>query len=333
MTLGRNCVDVLFGVEISCAWPARFQRWLERTGHRTIAVTNHAHAAWNYGNWVSSGLLNTIDADLYIIDLSVNSQTYLNPAAQQNDLDAVMQILFSTHASSAVMVAESFRSCAFKRNDCDAHCSIEMQGSLQISVAQAAMNYSWCNNWWHLADVDAPVLSYYSVPVVSYRDAIWPRLQNPRHDLPCLWNGLSHPDAIGHALFADVVRHGFLQQINHSRAAVACQPIATDPFHRNQILNCAQTLQGTRLSVDVPERFLPTSNLGWVYTSDRPGKPGWIAETAPNAIPPSCTFMVELGDDPIIEITYLTSYEHVSAATVLVGYENCTSAIPSNCSY
>lgn len=45
----------------------------------------------------------------------------------------------------------------------------------------------------------------FGIPIPSYRDAVWPDIDNPPLDLPHFWNGLSHPDRVAHELVSDVV--------------------------------------------------------------------------------------------------------------------------------
>jgi hypothetical protein len=49
--------------------------------------------------------------------------------------------------------------------------------------------YRYCSRWWTTADIERPVVRHYQIPTASYRDAVWPNLNQPRHDLPCFWVG------------------------------------------------------------------------------------------------------------------------------------------------
>lgn len=83
--------------------------------------------------------------------------------------------------------------------------------------------YGWCNRWWMMGSHERNIVQHYELPIISYRDAVWPSLANPRPLLPCFWNGISHPDAIGHLLFGDVVAYGLLRSLSDGgNGADAC---------------------------------------------------------------------------------------------------------------
>ena len=55
--------------------------------------------------------------------------------------------------------------------------------------------YQWCDKWWLPQSSRAAVLDELRVPVVSYRDAVWPNRTAPPPELPRYhWQGDSHPD-------------------------------------------------------------------------------------------------------------------------------------------
>lgn len=184
-----------------------------------------------------------------------------------------------------------------------------------------------------------PVLRHYRLPVVHYRDAVWPTLAQPDHLLPCYWNGLSHPDAVAHELIATLVAYGLTNaaaQAARAAAAGACpQPAAmpSAPFHPGLKLArwCASGPPGPGTAMDAraPESFTPLgTDRGWELREDARGKKGWIVEarTAGNSGNNSADvrgatiwFGVEFGKSPQLEVTFLRTYERIGQVQMHVG--------------
>lgn len=147
--------------------------------------------------------------------------------------------------------------------------------------------WHWCNRWWSAADIERPVVRHYGFPIASYRDAVWPKLNHPRPDLPCMWNGKSHPDSITHSLIGDVIAYGLIRALLDSSTS-GNQQCDTSPqpkmFHPQMetIEYCAPpdadepstAVSGTFMSAFQPSVFEPVVSGGWYWREDVPGKPG-----------------------------------------------------------
>lgn len=138
-----------------------------------------------------------------------------------------------------------------------------------------------------MATIERPIVQHYGLPIASYRDAVWPVMSQPSPYLPCYWNGLSHPDALGHKLIGDVVAYGLLAAAMHANADdnIGCTrappPVA---FHNDTSGRrfCSKQSKGTFMSTSQPELFKPVSLSGcWSFYEDRPRKPGELAEHSP----------------------------------------------------
>lgn len=227
-------------------------------------------------------------------------------------------------------------------------------------VAPSAGNttdYMWCNQWWTMADMERPVVNHYQLPVISFRDTVWPRLSEPRPDLPCLWNGGAHPDELAHILFADVVAYGLMQAMQHSEQHTAASPgecasfVPSRRFYslapltrfclrkpRGSIDASPQQTPGTFFDVSNPDAFVPHAVSGaWEFREDRPGKPGWVCEPSfRRSVPSNATtaagaaaatrndsshtiwFRVTFSDEPQLQVTYLTTYQNIGAVEVFL---------------
>jgi hypothetical protein len=169
--------------------------------------------------------------------------------------------------------------------------------------------YYWCNRWWTLASVERPVVQHYGLPIASYRDAVWPVISRPRQDLPCFWNGLSHPDVAAHLLVADVVTYAFVNTLmltfNSSLAFPSNGGVSSSTesklqctsapfrFHQKQqgpqycpLPTPGSPYKGVSLSVADAANFQPIkASHTWQYRTERRGKPG--KEQAHMLHPPS----------------------------------------------
>jgi len=142
-----------------------------------------------------------------------------------------------------------------------------------------------------MGNMERHIAQHYQLPIISYRDAVWPSFANPRPLLPCFWNGISHPDAVGHLLFGDVVAYGLLRSLSDGRdGAEACNARQSPKkFHQRlaSVRYCApptpggnaSSAPGTYMTTDVPAGFQPLGVTGaWTFREDVAGKPGMIGQ-------------------------------------------------------
>lgn len=343
MTFGVNCLTYSGKSAIACAWPARLETLLKDVfPYADIHVTNHAVRGWNYDRWITSGLLRTINADAYIIDLSVNAYEYkYDIFALTRSLDYFLHIIDRTQQSrnrtSAVLMVETFRTCACENSECAKHCSQDDQGYMRTHHLNVTGRYYWCNQWWLISDFEAPVISHYKLPVASYRSAVWPDISTPNQLLPCFWNGFGHCDATGHALVADTVAYAFQRMEMLARAQVNDRLLKKmywnwrPPFHALMRFNhyCsdhAPGLSDTYLNVRHPEKFQPVFLIGnWEFKEDRPGKPGWIVNSSDVSVfCHAIGFNVNFSYHPHLEVRYLETYENIGSVNMVILQPNFT---------
>lgn len=332
MTYGHNCNDRLRGTYKECAWPSILQKMFKlKFPDSTISVKNFAIPAFSYSQWVQNGhLLREIIADLFIVDLSVNSQIYSkNPFTLQYWLDYFLMTLTQNRkpGSYAVHFVETFRTCAYhKLKECDSpvHCIDENNRfSFNPNISGVLAEYSWCGNWWSIQDIERPVLSHYNISISSYRDAVWPDQSKPSVLLPCFWNGLSHADANGHVLVAEVVMFGIIQMIDLVSSSSLPYCARYRPYHKDLKIppycDNSDDIQ-TALTVFKPNKFLPVFQSGnWKFREDRPSKFGWIAESSRGSRDDhKIIFNVSVSKTPQIDISFLTSYENICRAWVVI---------------
>lgn len=142
--------------------------------------------------------------------------------------------------------------------------------------------WHWCNRWWTTPDIERPVVRHHGLPIASYRDAAWPVLNSPRPDLPCLFNGKSHPESITHTMIGDVVTYGLIRAAYDSSMQMTdcdSQPPPTT-FHQKLELveycptGSAASSTGTFMTAFQETDFDAVSAGQWLWREDVPGKPG-----------------------------------------------------------
>jgi hypothetical protein len=244
----------------------------------------------------------------------------------------------STGRSPGILLVKTFRTCRSDLQDCEIHCRGSELDGLQFK------SYYWCKWWWRVGDYESAVARSLDIPIASYRDAIWPEIDNPPSDLPYYWNGLSHPDRIAHELISDVVKYALEQLLHPSTEHIEC-PIA-DSFPRNSekkihssgCISLAE-LGFPVLTIGVHDLYKFKSSpiltgSAWNVFEDKPLKPGWIGISDLNMLSSttsnvslSLSFNVSFSHQPRLEITYLRSYEGFT--DVRVSIEGCSQRIDS----
>lgn len=126
-------------------------------------------------------------------------------------------------------------------------------------------------------DFKIPVGVNYELPMVSYRDGIWPEIQAGR----LLWTQISpdnvHPNDIGHALTADMICLALdkaYQKFNPTNipdiTSSIPAPVYSDMYEFTSLYD----------GVDL----VPVTNTGWVYDGSVPLKAGWKSSTPGSVI-------------------------------------------------
>jgi len=166
-------------------------------------------------------------------------------------------------------------------------------------------------------------------------------MNEPPVDLQQFWNGIAHPDEIGHELYADLAKYAILRILAHverSKAAKLYEGIEKVGEDRNITLrNCAlpkvpytsmQAVQdfcykdviSTNLLANGDSFAASQVSGSWRNYEDIPNKPGWNAYdlVSDGVTASTITFNVTLGKRKRIEVTYLRSYFNMTFATMKI---------------
>lgn len=348
MTTGLGCGPRdSDGTFLSCAWSTYVSDWLTRQYPSwKFTLKNIAIGGMSAGSWFSWPQIS--ESDVYIIDTTVNSQIYCNARQSENSLSQItidMANLLNrlstrskrTGVSPALLMVQTFRTCSNEKSDCEGHCKKEELKSLPD------VDYSWCECWWRMGDFEAFAARSVDIPIASYRDAVWPDIDNPPLDLPFFWNGLSHPDRVAHELVSDIVKNALeqllipsVQDIENPKVDLSIESEA-NLYLSDCASRSSQSYPSTIIGVQDLAKFASTAisaGSAWRVYEDRPLKPGWIGSWANNnflntsQIPLSpdkkfltLSFNLVLSSSPRLEITFLRSYEGMS--DVRVSIEDC----------
>jgi len=95
----------------------------------------------------------------------------------------------------------------------------------------------------NVQDIQAMVGSHYSLPMISYRDAIWPLIQNGKTDWGTFFHDDPHPNDNGHLVAASLLYSLIKKEISQSTNSkdVLPTPIFSDIYQQASILTQSDT--------------------------------------------------------------------------------------------
>jgi len=114
--------------------------------------------------------------------------------------------------------------------------------------------------------IHQPICNYYHIPMISYRDAIWPEIVSGK----MTWNALSpdqvHPNDRGHRIVADLVTELFervrKEGRNNQQARFPVVPLTTNIFENSRVV--------------AAESFKVEATGNWQYDAE---SHGWVTKT------------------------------------------------------
>jgi len=173
-----------------------------------------------------------------------------------------------------------------------------------------------CKWWWESQDNQNSAIQSLGVSVASYRDAYWPKLDEPHPDIPYFWNGMSHPDTVAHDLISHVVEYALYREFQSQGPSCQIQ------WETERSCKKALTLIDAEDSSEASLAATPVvvSMVGWAKFEDRPGKPGWISISS-NDTSNHLSFQVQIGNT--LDVTFLASYNNLHVAYLKI--EGCPS--------
>ena len=243
---------------------------------------------------------------MYFIELAINDQCeWVQIASRAKKVDTDSSLLFNLILSlgthPAVVSVELFRSGYKGASDAKRHC-----GDHMLSFGP---DVAFCEQWYMPQDWRAKARDRFRVPMVSYRDAVFPNLQDPPADLNVTWDGLSHPGPHVHFWVAEAIFFGLLSiRENLAESYVPPELKGSQCIHKK-----------TSYYAYLGEEHFPVKSHGcaWWFGEDVREKPGWIIDGT--HLPKGCdmkkdasreiTFEVEAAKLGLVQISFLTSYD------------------------
>lgn len=293
---GKACVSSVWGEK--CAWPHRVGAWLKyQYPAWNIELINLAQAAFGSEQFLSQPKLDVGDA--YILDFCQND-IHVGPQSMLKLIDRL---------SGPKIMVGSVRTCSNIYVDCYAHCKSRIEDVLESNLqgrtrlpGEGVINITAstfvCSTFWKVQDVLDQTASMRGISLASHRDAIWPIMEEIPSDLAYFWNGMSHPDTVGHDFLAHVVEYALFRELVDiaDRNTTACSISS----HGEVCANPKTFIS----SMDTDAATKPLESTGWKLYEDRAGKPGWIATSFPNN-----RLVFRVAFDRLMEISFLASYQ------------------------
>lgn len=285
------------------------------------------------------------DADLVIMDLSVNDQGF-DLQALPHLYHTFIQLVDALPNHPALLFHQAFRT-GLRDPQEFGHCPIkEYQGT-------CCNGFLWCKRWWDMQDFVAIPLTRFGVPFVSYRDLVWPVYDSPPPVLDQWWNGMSHPDRRAHKMMAKLIAFGVMMQVKEAHTATHCdgdedhtryvsstqidatiQPIcatALTALHPGETLESVETFPAQLEDGRKVDPFAVPPVTPWRFLNDSQLKFGWILEVqqadtqakcggakhCPKATEESTlSFKLNFGASPRLQISFLKS-QGVTMGTIM----------------
>lgn len=179
-----------------------------------IDVVNIGVGACNVDVWMYK-VNQMSDADLVIVDLTVNDQGF-DLQALPHLYRSFIQLIDEQPNHPALLFHQAFRTANRDFNDIKGHCPD------QNAYGTCCNGFYYCKRWWDMQDFVGVALNSFGVPFMSYRDLAWPVFESPPDNLNVWWNGMSHPDAKAHKMIAKLLAYGFMMQVKDAHHSTQC---------------------------------------------------------------------------------------------------------------
>mmetsp|Transcript_85037 Transcript_85037/g.264196 ORF Transcript_85037/g.264196 Transcript_85037/m.264196 type:complete len:510 (-) Transcript_85037:94-1623(-) len=303
-TAGAHCKQHRNLHAKECAWPRRFQHWLEQAfPEGTVELTNFAQgAATSSSILAGAGLMlqafsserkgRNKGADIIFVDTLVNDvyQVQKDWGREQSEVGSLVDV----DTNGAIAYEQLLRTLH------------KLQPQAVIFPVLSGCSICKMHGFHH-----REVIEKYKLPFLDWSDFV----QWKQH----LWDGPDvHPNYWYHQSLADVLAKLWSStwgdrcpSIQAGKERINWRSTYYDKALLDAFQPCLEPLSAYDASV--PETTSGAQlGIGWELTEDRPGKPGWISEKAGARM----AFPVRFGKHPVLVITWMRSYENMGYATM-----------------
>ena len=191
-----------------------------------------------------------------------------------------------------------------------------------------------CARLWDYPGLEAQVARDLGIPVISYRDAVWPDFERPPLDMPLFWDHQRHPSPLSSGLYSDMVKFALMSLLlpgdTRTLEPGKCPGIPLDAaaFSARWALgtsapSCAMRNPNAGAQTMLP---LPSEVIGpWELRADVKDRAvGWVVQyDATSGVSMAITFPVVFSSNPRLEVTVLRSYENFLDASLSFNDPEC----------
>lgn len=291
----------------SCSWPSRVNHWFdENVKDFSVEIVNYAQGGTcilDLMHHVEEKLPIDMDVDIVIIGYGVNDGFSHSKDLQFAHEALIIHIIDKMKNKPSIIYFEDF-------------------------VAPAKAIY--LNPDVNMANLDAEVTKKYDIPMVSFRDAVWPN-EEYYSFADKIWGPETHPDWITHQLMADVMVY-YLQK-TYARFlrehGTLSNPTPKESNYLSFVDKQGCLFKHKQLEIETYE-FIGASSpsefvesVGWMFSLD-PGDPrnlvskgGLIGYGNDTSSPSISTFDIPVKCSTM-ELGYFKSYTAIGALKVTI---------------
>lgn len=304
VSYGTNCESPVWGRRYECNWVVRVNKWLAfRYPSWDLEVVNYSHGGWGASHFLNA---NIPKGDAYIIETSVN---YCIPKDVRNLIRLLpgpkIGLVFFKTCSSALVFCQTYSRKDNRAPIVVPSTTIPRYGSESgHALGPIYLLPKFFEESNQLDSVYAP-----NVTMVSLRKLIWPVMNSPRPDIGHLWNGLIHPDSLGHEFISHLVEYTLIGLLEPKNETLECEIL---PRIQPVCPRIKYDLDANRADSKAE------TSIGWSRYRDVEDKYGFISDVEGN---PKSEFTVTLPLFKVLFIDYLQTYQNITDAHVSI--EGC----------
>jgi len=311
MTTGYHDIGTHKTNAIESAWPRKLEKFMNEKwlglGVPPVQVINLAQGGANEKYWLGTldFIMNHNKApfDVILVESAVNDacdhrDQYERLKEVNQTSHMLLNILMNFPGDPAVLNVEAFSVANTNRTNARKHCKGHEE---RVNITNATYGKCiYCPQWWKPQDWRKEAREQNSVSYISFRDAVWPILDQPPENL-CYqwWHGLSHPQSGTHALIASTILFQFMVVMHHKdhllevhkeskragrdKVKIVAVPsmVCLEPIsiYRSLQNNSHDPMDFEKDNVDYNKIMHSTC---WEFRADSKEKYGWICEYSRN---------------------------------------------------
>jgi len=293
----------------SGAWPRMFEILLRGTFKKTnISVLNTGIGGWGATVYVEKFesvkmLHEEHKFDAFVGEFLVSDQCDFSERFERaKEEDSASQKLFplllGLKGKPSHILLDLFR---------NGNTTFEVERHCHGHNLTAKDGSNYCPQWWLLQSWQEPAAARWKMPIVSYRDAVWPTLDYPPDRLSYYWDGMSHPGLRVHNYFAQTLLYGYLYIREELEQAKLTET--------NSKPTCLDSVTYFTADGGNSSRFPAISNGCWEFRDEGRGRYGWIIDIANDGPDSKCK-----GADRVLQFKVKTGIKHIYRLEFLGSY-------------